>query len=188
MTDLTESVAELRSLIPALAPALTRDNTPGDGRTTMTAGAVVNTDVLAAMLTLAAEIPATRATACHLLGEPCPRRPIATCLRALPRLASRLHDLAQIAAQRRIETDIAHWTKTVKYALGLRTRDTPVGRDCYCPLHDEPARLVSIGAEGFLRDDMTVYWQHAATIWCPHCGATWPETQWAYLGRILETA
>jgi hypothetical protein len=186
MTALAEACADLQILIPALPDALTRDNTPGDGRTVLSAGAVVNTDVLAAMLTLHLEIPATRAAACRLLGEPCPRRPIATCLTALPRLASRLHDLAQIAAGRRIEADVAHWTRTVKFALGLRTRDTPIGWNC--PLHDEPAGLVSVGAEGFLRDDATVYWQHAATIWCHWCGATWPEMQWAYLGRILETA
>jgi hypothetical protein len=186
VTELTEQCADLAVLIPALIPALTRDNTPGDTRAILSAGGVVNPDVLHAMFTLIREIPATRAAACQLCGEPCPGRPVGTCLRALPRLASRLHDLAQIAAEKRIENDVARWTRTVKFALGLRVRDTPIGWNC--PLHDEPSQLVSVGAEGFIRDDHTVYWQHAATIWCALCGATWPEMQWAHLGRMLQTA
>jgi hypothetical protein len=186
VTALSEACADLAALMAALPAALIRDNTPSDGRTVLSAGGVVNPDVLHAMLTLAAEIPATRAAACDLTGEPCPRRPLATCLRALPRLASRLHDLAQIAAEKRVEADISHWTRLVKLALGLRTRDTPIGWDC--PLHDDPSPLVSVGSEGFIRDDSTVYWQHAGEIWCAHCGATWPEMQWGHLGRILLTA
>jgi hypothetical protein len=186
VTDLTEACADLADLLPALIPALSRDNTPGDARTILSAGGVVNTDVLHAMLTLSREIPATRAQACQLTGEPCPPRPVATCLRALPRLASRLHDLAQIAAEKRVGQDVERWTRLVKLALGLRTRDLPIGWNC--PLHPEPAPLVSVGAEGFIRPDGTVHWQHAATIWCHLCGATWPEMQWPHLGRILETA
>lgn len=186
MTDLTEQCHDLLTLIPALVPALTRDNTPGDGRTVLSAGGVVNTDVLAASFMLIREIPATRARACELTGEPCPPRPIATCLRALPRLAARLHDLAQIAAERHIEQDVTRWTRTVKFALGLRKPDMPIPGQC--PLHPEPSPLVAVGAEGFIRDDRSIYWQHAAVIWCAHCGASWPEMQWPHLGRILETA
>ena len=184
--DVAQACADLAEHITQLPAALLRDNTPGNTRTILSAGAVYNPDVLNAMEVLHREIPATRRWACQLLGEPCPWRDIPTCLRALPRLASRLHDLAQIAAERRIEQDIAQWTRTVKFALGLRTRDTPIGWNC--PLHDEPCQLVSVGAEGFLRPDQTVHWEHAATIWCNLCGATWPEMQWNHLGRILETA
>src|SRR5258708_4548554 len=123
------------------------------------------------MFTLIREVPATRARACQLTGEPCPPRPVGTCLRALPRLASRLHDLAQIAAERRIEADVARWTRTVKFALGLRKPNMPIGSNCPSTLHvidypDQPCELVAIGAEGFLRDDNTVHWQHAAVVWC----------------------
>jgi hypothetical protein len=193
VTDLTEACHDLLQLIPALVPPLTPDNTPGNTRTAQSAGGVVNTDVLAAMFMLIREIPATRAKACQLTGEPCPRRPLSTCLRALPRLASRLHDLNQIAAERRIEYAVDRWTRTVKFALGLRTPNRPIGANCPSALHaidypGQPCELVSIGSEGFLRDDNTVYWQHAAVIWCAVCGATWPETQWNQLERILQTA
>lgn len=184
--DLVQACTDLAEHITQLPAALTRDNTPGNARSILSAGAVYNPDVLNAIEVCHREIPATRAEACRLLGEPCPPRPVTTCLRALPRLASRLHDLAQIAAERRIEADIARWTRTVKFALGLRTRDTPIGWDC--PHHDEPCQLAAVGAEGFIRDDGTVHWEHAATIWCSLCGASWPEMQWNHLGRILETA
>src|SRR5262249_27310775 len=98
MTELAEACADLAQLIAALIPALTRDNTPRDAPPAKPAGPVVNTDVLHAMLTLTREIPATRAMACRLTGEPCPGRPVLTCLRALPRLESRLTDLGHIVA------------------------------------------------------------------------------------------
>jgi hypothetical protein len=186
MTELTEACADLADLIPRLVPALTRDNTPGNTRTILSAGGVVNPDVLSAMLTLRDEIPYTRALACDILGEPYPPRPMLTCLRALPRLAGRLHDLGHASREKQIEHAVRRWTALTKLALGLRTRNIPVPVNC--PLHDEPCQLVSVGSEGFLRDDNTVYWQHAATIWCSLCDATWPVMQWNHLGRILESA
>ncbi len=194
MTPLDEACADLTALLPALIPALTRDNTPGDGHPILSAGAVVNTDVLHAMLTLTREIPATRARACRMTGEPCPRRPLSTCLTALPRLESRLRDL-RLAGDKEnfITRDVARWTRTVKFALGLRKPDMPIGANCPSALHaadypDQPCELVAIGAEGFLRDDNTIWWQHAAVVWCAVCGATWPETQWNRLEKILESA
>ena len=193
MTDLAEVCHDLLALIPHLVPALTRDNTPGGGRALPSSGVPFNLDVVAAGFMLVREIPAVRAQACQLTGEPCPRRRLDTCLIALPRLASRLHDLNQIAAERRIERAVDRWTRTVKFALGLRTPNKPIGANCPSALHaidypDQPCELVSIGSEGFIRDDQTVYWQHAAVIWCAVCGATWPETQWNQLERILQTA
>jgi hypothetical protein len=191
--DLDALCTDLLELIPHLVPALTRDNTPGNTRTTLNTAVPFNLDVVTAGLMLVREIPATRAQACALTGEPCPRRPVTTCLRALPRLASRLHDLNQVAARQRIERDVQRWTRTVKFALGLRTPDRPIGWNCPSALHaidypDQPCQLVAIGSEGFLRPDHTVYWQHAAIIWCAVCGATWPEMQWNQLGKVLESA
>ncbi len=34
------------------------------------------------------------------------------------------------AAATDLETGVHHWTRMVKLALGLRTPDLPVGRDC----------------------------------------------------------
>jgi hypothetical protein len=186
VTDLQQACADLAPLVPMLVPALIRDNMPGDGRSVLSAGSVVNTDVLHAMEVLHHEVPATRARACQLTGEPCLRRPVLTCLRALPRLAGRLEDLAQVKAARQIDADVAHWTRLVKLALGLRTRDQPIGWNC--PLHPEPSPLVSVGSEGFIREDASVYWQHSGEIWCELCGATWPEMQWGHLGRMLLSA
>jgi hypothetical protein len=189
--NLTEACTDLALLITRLPAALLRDNTPGEIRAILSAGGVANTDVLQASVTIAREIPATRSRACQLAGEPAPPRPIATCLRALPRLASRLTDLGIIYAARQIETDVTRWTRIVKLALGLRTRDMPIGSDCPDPyrLHDgQRSPLMCLGYESFIRDDGTLYRQYAATIMCYHCGASWAELQWLHLGLMLETA
>jgi hypothetical protein len=68
--DLGHACAELAALIPALIPALSRDSLPPDGRTGLSAGTVVNPDILHAMIILAAEIPAACAAACEVTGEP----------------------------------------------------------------------------------------------------------------------
>jgi hypothetical protein len=126
---LGHTCAELAALIPALIPALSRDSVPSGGRTALSAGRVVNRDVLHAMIILAAEIPAACAAACEVTGEPWQHRPSAICLRAIPRLHHRLAALGMPAAARDLETGVHHWTRTVKLALGLRTSDIPVGWD-----------------------------------------------------------
>jgi hypothetical protein len=120
---------ELAALIPALIPALSRDSLPSDGRTALSAGTVVNPDVLHAMIILADEIPAACAAACEVTGEPWQHRPSAICLRAIPRLHHRLTALGMPAAASDLETGMHHWTRMVKLALGLRTPDIPVGWD-----------------------------------------------------------
>ena len=65
--DLRPACAELAALIPALVPALSRDGTPPDGRTALSAGSAVNPDVLHAMTVLA---PGTRACSVGCLCAP----------------------------------------------------------------------------------------------------------------------
>ena len=126
--DLGPACAELAALIPALIPALSRDNIPPDRRTGPSAGTAVNPDVLHAMIILAAEIPAACAAACEVTGEPWQHHPSAICLRAIPRLHHRLTALGMPAAATDLETGMHHWTRLVKLALGLRTPDIPAGR------------------------------------------------------------
>jgi hypothetical protein len=109
--------AELAALLPALIPALSRDSAPS----ALSAGRVVNPDVLHAMIILAAEIPAACAAACQVTGEPWQHRPSAICLHAIPRLHHRLTALGMPAAASDLETGVHHWTRMVKRALGLRT-------------------------------------------------------------------
>ena len=109
--------AELAALIPALIRALSRDSAPS----ALSAGRVVNPDVLYAMIILAAEIPAACAAACQVTGEPWQHRPSAICLHAIPRLHHRLTALGMPAAARDLETGVHHWTRMVKLALGFRT-------------------------------------------------------------------
>lgn len=123
--DLGPACAELAALIPALIPALSRDSVPS----ALSAGRVVNPDVLHAMIILAAEIPAACAAACEVAGEPWQHHPSAICLRAIPRLHHRLTALGMPAAASDLETGMHHWTRLVKLALGLRTPDIPAGRD-----------------------------------------------------------
>ena len=123
--DLGPACAELAALIPALIPALSRDSVPS----ALSAGRVVNPDVLHAMIILAAEIPAACAAASEVTGEPWQHHPSAICLRAIPRLHHRLTALGMPAAATDLETGMHHWTRLVKLALGLRTPDIPAGRD-----------------------------------------------------------
>ena len=127
--DLGHACGELAALIPALIPALSRAGLPSDGRTALSAGTVVNPDVLHAMIILAAEIPAACAAACEVTGEPWQHRPPAICLRAIPRLHHRLTALGMPAAASDLETGMHNWTRMVKLALGLRTPDIPAGCD-----------------------------------------------------------
>jgi hypothetical protein len=184
--DLADRAAELAALIPALAAALTRDNTPAGGRPVLSAGCVVNADVLHAALMLRREVPAACAEACALTGEPWHPRPLDTCLRALPRFRDRLASLEYVAAADRIESRVERWVRTVKLALGLRTPDVAFGAPC--PLHEEPAPLIMVGSEGFVRDDMTIYWERAGLIRCPLCGAEWAKWQWDLLGEVLKAS
>src|SRR6266702_308168 len=95
VTGTGDHAAELAVLWPALAAALARD-TAGDGTVpggALGSAAVVNADVLAAMITLTRDVPAVTRAACEALGEPWQPRPVQTCLRALPRLAERLGHL-----------------------------------------------------------------------------------------------
>ncbi len=75
MSDgLGHACAELAALIPALIPALSRDSVPS----ALSAGRVVNPDVLHAMIILAAEIPAACAAASQVTGEACAPSPACT--------------------------------------------------------------------------------------------------------------
>src|SRR5258707_743302 len=125
--DLGPACAELAALIPALAPALSRDGPPPDGRAGLSAGSAVTPDVLHAMPVLAAEIPAACAAAGEVAGEPWQHPPSAICLRAIPRLHHRLTALGMPAAASDLEAGIHHWTRMVKRALALRTADLPAG-------------------------------------------------------------
>lgn len=190
MTALADACADLAALLPRLAAALARDSAAPGGTRVLSAGGVVNTDVLHAMLTLSHEIPAARAAACDLAGEPWQPRPPLTCLRAIPRLRDRLTDLRMPGAAGHLENCVIRWTRMTKLALGLRTPDIPVGYDC--PYHrDEdpgPAELVLLGAEGFIRGDMTMFWVYDGRIRCPACGASWLADRWPMLGRMLISA
>lgn len=185
MDDLTPACADLAALFPRLADALTRDNAPPGHRSVLSAGGVVNADVLHAMLTLSHEIPEAAESAAAATGETWAHRDTATSLRALPRLHERLAALSLPNAAARIEDDVRRWMRMTKLALGLRIPDVPIGYDC--PYHrDQPAALILLGAEGFIRDDMTVYWQYDGRIWCHLCRESWPADRWLMLGRMLE--
>jgi hypothetical protein len=114
--------AELAGLFPALTDALSRDNAPSDGRGGQSSGAVVNTDVLHAMVTLTAEVPAACAMAADITGERWQRRPVSTCLTAIPRFHGRLMVMHRLADAGHLERALAGWRRTVKLALGLWAR------------------------------------------------------------------
>jgi hypothetical protein len=198
VTDIEDVTAELAAVWPALAAALARDTAAAAGGARAPgSAAVVNADVLAAMIALSAAVPETVRYACDAIGEPWRHRDMAGCLRQVPRLASRMRDLGMVANAKTLEHLAAGWLRMVKRALGLRRPDVPLGYDCpYAASEPEEhagARaLYSAGDEGFLRQGdggLRVEWVHSPVIWCAseYCDASWPLDQWPLLGRLLRT-
>jgi len=199
VTDIADCASELAGLCPALAAALARDTT-SEGSTPGHPGAVlnVNADVLTAMITIGEEIPAAVRCACETTGEPWQARDLAGCLRQLPRLAGRMHDLGYTGEEKTLTRRANGWLRMVKRALGLRKPDIPVGYDCPHAAtrpenHPAAVMLLAAGAEGFLRGDadgLRVQWVTSGLIYCPSavCGASWGPAQWPLLGRMLQTA
>lgn len=199
MSDIADSISELSELWPALAAALGRDTgAAGPGTRAFTAAAVVNADVLTAMVTLDRDVPAVTRAACQAISEPWQPRDLQGCLRQLPRLAGRMHDLGLAAASKRLAGDIRSWLLVTKRALGLRKPDIPIGYACPWAdsrpeNHPETVMLICAGDEGFLRPGpggTRVEWVAVGQIYCPSpgCGATWGPSQWPLLGRMLATA
>ena len=190
MTPIQDACKALTTLIPALTPALPKDQ--GHTRTTQPNGSVpFNPDVMHAIVTVEQEIPDTTTKARAAIGEPATgfRPALAECLRQLPRLHNRLLNLNHATEAAELERAAAYWVRVTKNALGLRTPDIPIGYPC--PYHQPFTGLLAAGAEGFLRPGAagtTVEWAHAATIYCPHCGTSWGPSEWMMLGRILEQA
>src|SRR5207344_983215 len=110
MTDLAGTCAELATLTPLLGPALRRDNTTAGRASRMEATlSPVNTDVLAAMITLRHEIPAAAIRATHLVHAGWQPRTLTACLIALPPLASRMNALNLATETRQLEDAARHW-------------------------------------------------------------------------------
>jgi len=197
VTSIGDHAAELAVLWPALAAALERDTAGGAGVPGAAPGpaAVVNADVLTAMITLSRDVPAMSRFACETLGEPWQPRPVFTCLRAFPRHAGRMRHLGLAAAEETITGCVRDWLRLTKRALGLRKPDILIGYPCpwaaTCPEdHAEGRMLLCAGEEGFLRPGpggMRVEWVMAGQIYCPSrlCGASWPQGQWRLLGKML---
>lgn len=192
-----DGCAELAELCPVLPAALARD-TGGDGGLPAAWGAitVVNADVLAAIITLEDDVPAAVRTACYVISEPWHHRDLQGCLRQLPRLAGRMHDLGLVSDEKYLGWQAGGWLRMVKRALGLRRPDTPIGYDCpheqaYPEMHHDGCALLAAGDEGFLRHDHggpRVEWVHTPRIYCAGCGASWTPGQWPHLGRLLQAA
>jgi hypothetical protein len=182
--------AELATLTPMLPPALRRD-TVGGGRygRLETSLSLVNTDVLAVMILLRAEIPAATMTASRYVGEPWQARTLQACLIALPRLAARMQDLNLVTRVHQLDTLTRGWVRQTKAALGLRTPDLALEATCpECILTDPPhGQLYMAGSEGFIRPGPTVEWQTSGRVYCRECGAYWVRGEWELLIRVLNT-
>ena len=189
------ATAELSPLVPYLPAALTRDMTGGSGLPAAWAGiTVVNADVLAAILRLEEDVPATVRAASVAAGERYQRRKIGGHLRQVPRLAARLHDLRLLADEQALAWHAAGWLRMVKRALGLRRPDIPIGYACPHAAtdpaaHEDGCWLLAAGDEGYLRDGPAgprVEWVRTPRIWCEGCAASWGLDQWPHLGRLLR--
>jgi hypothetical protein len=201
VTVVADACHELAQLTPHLAPALTRDNA-GQALVTRweTSLSLVNTDVLAAMITLRYQIPAVTMRAAQLVGEPWQPRTHHACLIALPRLDDRIRHLGLAADHKRLETITAGWVRLTKRALGLRKPDIPLGAQCPRCLEERPGELPGdlyvAGAEGKLkqgRDGITVKWRHDPRVYCPvgpidpdDPPHSWPQREWEFLLALIN--
>ncbi len=181
--------AELAQLAPMLGPALRRDTTNPGGFTRWEATiAPVNTDVLSVMITLRHEIPATTTWAAAAIGEKPQSRTLHACLLTLPRLDHHLVNLNLLTHHTRLEQATRSWVRTTKTALGLRKPDLVLPASCPTGDCQPPGTLRMTGAEGTIRhtpDGPRVEWSNDYRIWCPACGATWAQSEWDLLIRVL---
>ncbi len=188
MTDVAAACAELATLAPLLTPALRRDRRDSGRYSRLEPLSLFNTDVLLARNRLVYEIPAAAIRSAHLVHETWPWRPIGTCLRVLPVYASRMEALNMATEHRQLEMLTRAWVLQTKRALGLRRPDVGPLADCpRCDTHP-PGQLWMAGAEASLNPrDLTAppHWVHDPRVYCPLCGASWPEPEWDHLARLV---
>ena len=191
MTLVGDACAELAQLTPHLAPALTRDNTATTRATRWEHTlSPVNTDVLAAIITLRYQIPAVTIRAAQLVNEPWQPRTHTACLLALPRLDERIRHLGLLFEHKQLERITTGWVHLTKRALGLRKPDIPLG--ALCPLCEtEPCGdLYVAGADGNLRpsrDGVTVTWYHDPRVYCTlDRHHWWPHREWEFLLALIN--
>lgn len=201
-TALADDITELLILWPHLAQALARDaGTPEGERVSGDAGVFglpLNADVLQAMTVLDDEVPHLARWAAAVVAEqPLADQALVTQLRHFPRLHERMLVTAAVQEAAQLAAGVRAMLRRVKLALGLRTRDRPLGH--FCPLHDDAlCELVAPGDEGALvyqRLDRqgqpiapTVEWVRSDRALCRHCGASWAPSQYLLLGRLLREA
>jgi hypothetical protein len=191
VTVVADACAELAQLTPHLAPALTRDNA-GQALVTRweTSLSLVNTDVLAAMISLRYQIPAVTMRAAQLTGEPWQPRTHHACLIALPRLDERIEHLGLIGDHKHLEAITAGWVRLAKRALGLRKPDIPLGAWCPTCETEPPGELFVAGAEGDVRetsDGFTVTWNHDPRVFCTLVKKHWwPQREWEFLLALIN--
>jgi hypothetical protein len=204
MSDIYETTAQLAALWPALAAALPRDTTTTDGPpgSAWTAATLVNPDVLAAIITLNTQIPATHENACQILGERWHDRLPDICLRALPACATRMDSAGHHREASVLTRQAAGWLRLTQRALGLRKHDrvltNTAGVPYACPHtdtfpenHPDTSLLIVVGAERVLRHDpdgLHAPEVSAQRIYCasPDCDGVWTAAyEWHLLGLML---
>lgn len=202
MTALVDNVTELVILWPHLAAALERDAGAAEGervsgRADPAFALPVNADVLGALTTLSAEVPALAYWAAGVVAEQPEVRSIEGHLRHVPRWHERMLVTAAVDEAGQLAASLRAMLRTVKLSLGLRTADRPLGQ--YCPLHDEPLReLIAPGNEATLRYSLldrqgqplgvAVEWTRHDAAKCRFCGASWAPSQYLMLGRLMREA
>jgi hypothetical protein len=200
VTQVGDACAELAQLTPHLAPALTRDNTAAARITRWEAPlSPVNTDVLAAIITLRYQIPAVTIRAAQLVNEPWQPRTHRACLVALPRLDERLGHLGHVSEHKHLETITSGWVRLTKRALGLRKPDIPLSTECPVCIREGnpiPGLLYVTGAEARVRQSRhgtTLEWSYDPHVYCPVGPINpddpphrWPQGQWELLVHLIN--
>lgn len=199
--QLSDNLGELSILLPALREALQRDQGGGDTERVHTSNGhlslPLNGEVLIALRTLDAQVPAMVYRAASVLGEPTSTtRSIEGHLLHIPRLHERLLATAAQAEAVRLAKSLAYVLRETKLAIGLLIRDRGIGHEC--PLHDaDRVELVVPGDVGHLQyrrlvagvpEAPQVSWLHTDAIVCRICDASWVPAQYMLLGRMLIEA
>lgn len=196
-----DAIAELLTLLPALATALERDSGTGEGERVATSTNVhvlpVNGDVLAAAVMLRDEAWPAAYAARSWLAEPGQRGDLADTIDSLGVLYRRLVGRQLGGQAQRLAATVLRWHRTVRTAIGLSRRPVPLaGLDgpVTCPLHDDPlVQLRLRGDEGTLDetahgDREAIRWQRGGGLYCParDCDGEWGPSEYAFLGRLVR--
>lgn len=200
--QLADIIDELQILWPALPIALPRDSGTTSSERVTTSEQVhtvpLNVQVAAVITDLQRAVPDWTRWASTTAGlGATPGADVNACLRRLPGIHHRLHELGRTRDAAKLADAAQRWLSAARKALGLDAPDTPFGEPC--PRHDTPLTgLTRPGDIGHLHwtkldrnghpVDPTITWTHTDVVLCRHCDSIWTPDRYRWLARLIKQA